>query len=68
MEDSTKTTRILWKNVCVPIRMILVLVLNEIVLPVMALVEQVKTTCSQAKPPKVFEESNLRLKSHPRFM
>ena len=28
----------------------------------------VKTTCSQAKPPKVFELSNLRLQSHPRFM
>ena len=27
-----------------------------------------KTTCSQAKPPKVFEQSNLRLQSHPRFL
>ena len=40
MEDSTKTTRTLW--ICVPISMILVLVLNELVLPVMALVEQLK--------------------------
>ena len=42
MEDSRKTTRTLWTNVCVPIIMILVLVLNELVLPVMALVEQLK--------------------------
>ena len=42
MEDSTKPTRTLWKNVCVPISMILVLVLNELVLSVMALVEQLK--------------------------
>ena len=42
MEDRTKTTRTLCKNVCVPIRMILVLVLNELVLLVMALVEQLK--------------------------
>ena len=28
----------------------------------------VKMTCSQAKPPKVFEKSNLRLQSHPRFI
>ena len=40
MEDSTKTTRTLW--ICVPISMILVLVLNELVPPVMALVEQLK--------------------------
>ena len=40
MEDSTKTTRTLW--ICVPISMILVLVLNELVLPVMSLVEQLK--------------------------
>ena len=40
MEDSTKTTRTLW--ICVPISMILVLVLNESVPPVMALVEQLK--------------------------
>ena len=31
-------------------------------LPVMA------TTCSQAKPTEVFEQSNLRLQSHARFM
>ena len=42
MEDSTKPTRTLWKNVFVPISMILVLVLNELVLSVMALVEQLK--------------------------
>ena len=42
MEDSTKTTTTLWKNFCFPISMILVLVLNELVLPVMALVEQLK--------------------------
>ena len=42
MDDSTKTTRALWKNVCVLISTILVLVLNELVLPVMALVEQLK--------------------------
>ena len=42
MKDSTKTTRTLWTNVCVSISMILVLVLNKLVLPVMALVEQLK--------------------------
>ena len=42
MEDSAKTTRTLWKDVRATIRMILVLVLNELVLPVMALVEQLK--------------------------
>ena len=42
MEDSTKTTRTAWKDVCVLISMILVLVLNKLVLPVMALVEQIK--------------------------
>ena len=42
MEDSTETTITLCKNVSVPISMILVLVLNELVLPVMALVEQLK--------------------------
>ena len=42
MEDSTKTTRTLWKNLCVPVSMILVLVLNEVLFPVMALVEQLK--------------------------
>ena len=42
MEDSRKTTRTLWTNVCVPKIMILVLVLNELVLPVMALVQQLK--------------------------
>ena len=42
MEDNTKTTRTLWTNVCVSISMILVLVLNKLVLPVMALVEQLK--------------------------
>ena len=42
MEDSTKTTRTLWTNVFVSISMILVLVLNKLVLPVMALVEQLK--------------------------
>ena len=42
MEDNTKTTRTLWPNVCVSISMILVLVLNKLVLPVMALVEQLK--------------------------
>ena len=47
MEDSTKPTRTLWKNVCVPISMILVLVLNELVLPVMALVEQSKPHVSK---------------------
>ena len=40
LEDSTKTTETLWTNVCVPLNMILVLVLNELALPVMALVEQ----------------------------
>ena len=42
MEDSTKITWTLLKNVCVPINTILVLMLNELVLPVMALVEQLK--------------------------
>ena len=42
MEDSTKTTRTLWKNLCVPASMILVLVLNEVLFPGMALVEQLK--------------------------
>ena len=42
MESSTKTTRTLCKNVCVPTGMILVLVLSELVFPVMALVEQLK--------------------------
>ena len=42
MEDITKTTRILWKNVCVPISLILVLVLNELGFPVVVLVEQLK--------------------------
>ena len=42
MEDSTKTTRTLCRNVRVPISMLLVLVLNKLVLPLMALVEQLK--------------------------
>ena len=42
MDDSTETTKTLWKNVCVPISMILFLALNELVLPVMALAEQLK--------------------------
>ena len=42
MEDSTKTTRTLWKKVCVPISMILVLVLIELVLPAMEFMEQLK--------------------------
>ena len=42
VEDITKTTRILWKNVCVPISLILVLVLNELGFPVVVLVEQLK--------------------------
>ena len=42
VEDSTETTITFCKNVSVPISMILVLVLNELVLPVMALVEQLK--------------------------
>ena len=42
MENIAKTTRTLWKNVCVPISMILVLVLNELMLPVMELVESLK--------------------------
>ena len=42
VEDSTKITWTLLKNVCVPINTILVLMLNELVLPVMALVEQLK--------------------------
>ena len=42
MDDSTETTQTLWKNVCVPISMILLLVLNELLLPVMALAEQLK--------------------------
>ena len=42
VEDSAKTTRTLWKDVRATISMILVLVLNELVLPVMALVEQLK--------------------------
>ena len=41
VEDSTKTARTLWKNVFDPISMFLVLVLNELVIPVMALVEQI---------------------------
>ena len=41
MEDTTKT-RTLWMNVCVPISMIFVLVLNELVLPAMSLGEQLK--------------------------
>ena len=40
MDDITKTTGTLW--VCVPINMILILVLNELALPLMALVEQLK--------------------------
>ena len=28
----------------------------------------VKMTCSQAKPPKVFEQSNRRLQSYPRWL
>ena len=47
MEDSTETTITFCKNVCVPISMILVLVLNELVLPVMALVEQLKQHLSK---------------------
>ena len=42
MEDSTVTARTFSKNVCVPIIMILLLVLNELLLLVMALVEQLK--------------------------
>ena len=42
VEDRTKTTRTLCKSICVTISMILVLVLNELGLPVMALVEQLK--------------------------
>ena len=42
VEDSTETTITFCKNVSVPISMILVLVLNELVLPVMALVELLK--------------------------
>ena len=45
MEDSTKTTRTLW--ICVPISMILVLVMNELVLPVMAWVKQLKQHVSK---------------------
>ena len=52
MEGSTKTARTLW--ICVSISMILLLVLNELVLPVMALVEQLERH-AQAKPPKAFE-------------
>ena len=40
VEDSIKTSRTLWKDVCVPKSMILLLVMNELVLPVMVLVEQ----------------------------
>ena len=40
MEDITKTTGTLW--VCVPISMILILALNELALPLMELVEQLK--------------------------
>ena len=47
MEDSTETTITFCKNVSVPISMILVLVLNELVLPVMALVEQLKRHLSK---------------------
>ena len=47
MEDSTETTITFCKNVSVPISMILVLVLNELVLPVMALVEQLKQHLSK---------------------
>ena len=45
MENSTKTLRTLW--ICVPISMILVLVLNELVLPVMAWVKQLKQHVSK---------------------
>ena len=55
VEDSTKTTRILWTNVCIPVSMILALVLNELVVPKVAFGGAVKMTCSQAKSPKVFE-------------
>ena len=59
MEGITKTTRALW--ICVPINMILVLVVNGCFLQ-QAIANlhdgiggAVKTTYSQAKPPKVFE-------------
>ena len=42
MEDSTKTTITLWKNNCASISMIFVLGLNELVLPMRAMVEQLK--------------------------
>ena len=42
MKDSRKTRRTLTKNVCVSISMILVLVQNQLVLFVMALVEHLK--------------------------
>ena len=42
MEDSTKTTITLWKNVCASISIIFVLGLNELVLPMRAMVEQLK--------------------------
>ena len=45
MENSTKTLRTLW--ICVPISMILVLVMNELVLPVMAWVKQLKQHVSK---------------------
>ena len=47
VEDRAKTTRTLWKNVFVPISMILVLVLNELVLPLTALVQQLKRHISK---------------------
>ena len=63
VEDSTKTTRTLWKNVCVPISMILVLVLNELVLPVMALVEQLKRHVAKRRLQRSFNNQILGYKA-----
>ena len=63
MEDSAKTTRTLWKNVCVPIGLILVLVLNEFVLPVPALVQQLKQHISNRSLQSCFNNQILDYKA-----
>ena len=45
--DSKKTSRTIWKKICVPISMILVLVLNELMLRVMAFAERLKLHVSK---------------------
>ena len=51
MEDSAKTTRTVWKNVYVPIIVILLLVLNKLVLRMTALVEQFKRRVAKPSIP-----------------